>query len=63
MRCSATNSIGGDAGIGTIARTRRAHFVDGKSVKQITRDFDLARSHVLRVLRSVETVFSYEREV
>ena len=46
-----------------IARIRRAHFVDGKSIKQITREFDLARNTVRRVLRSGETAFSYEREV
>ena len=49
--------------VDTIARIRRAHFVDGKSIKQITRDFDLARNTVRRVLRSGETVFSDEREV
>jgi AraC-like DNA-binding protein len=46
-----------------IARIRRAHFVDGKSIKQITREFDLARNTVRRVLRSGETAFSYQREV
>ena len=46
-----------------IARVRRAHFVDGKSIKQITREFDLARNTVRRVLRSGETAFSYERAV
>lgn len=54
---------GGDAGSDTIARIRRAHFVDGKSIKQITREFDLARNTVRRVLRSGETAFYYEREV
>jgi transposase len=49
--------------VDTIARIRRAHFVDGKSIKQITREFDLARNTVRRVLRSGETAFSYEREV
>lgn len=49
--------------VDTIARIRRAHFVDGKSIKQITREFDLARNTVRRVLRSGETAFAYEREV
>ena len=47
----------------TIARIRRAHFVQGKSIKQIVREFGLARNTVRRVLRSGETRFSYEREV
>ena len=46
-----------------IARIRRAHFVDGKSIKQITREMDLARNTVRRVLRSGETAFTYERQV
>ncbi len=49
--------------VDAIARIRRAHFVDGKSIKQITREFDLARNTVRRVLRSGETAFSYERAV
>ncbi len=49
--------------VDTIARIRRAHFVDGKSIKQITREFDLARNTVRRVLRSGETAFSYERSM
>ena len=54
---------GGMLVVDTIARIRRAHFVDGKSIKQITREFDLARNTVRRVLRSGETAFSYEREI
>jgi hypothetical protein len=34
--------------VDTIARIRRAHFVDGKSIKQITREFDLHKSQSLR---------------
>ena len=54
---------GGMLAVDMIARIRRAHFVDGKSIKQITREFDLARNTVRRVLRSGETAFAYEREV
>ncbi len=46
-----------------IARIRRAHFVDGKSIKQITREMGLARNTVRRVLRTGETKFTYERQV
>ncbi|MDT8278349.1 hypothetical protein RQ734_19995 [Roseomonas mucosa] len=46
-----------------IARIRRAHFVDGKSIKQITREMGLVRNTVRRVLRSGETAFTYERQV
>ena len=53
---------GGMLVVDMIARIRRAHFVDGTSIKQITREFDLARNTVRRVLRSGETAFSYERE-
>ena len=49
--------------VDAIARIRQAHFIDGKSIKQITREFDLARNTVRRVLRSGETAFSYERAV
>ncbi len=49
--------------VDTIARIGRTHFDDGKSIKQITRKFDLARNTVRRVLRLGETAFSYERAV
>ena len=54
---------GGVLAVGMIARVGWVHFVDGKSIKQITREFDLARNMVRRVLRSGETAFAYEREV
>jgi transposase len=47
----------------TIARIRRAHFVHGKSIKAIAREFDLARNTVRHVLRSGETSPVYERTV
>jgi transposase len=47
----------------TIARIRREHFVQGKSIKEIARDLRLSRNTVRKVLRSDETSFSYERQV
>jgi len=46
----------------TIARIRRAHFVQGKSIKAISREMGIARNTIRRVLRSQETSFSYERD-
>ena len=47
----------------TIARIRRAHFVQGKSIKAISREFGLARNTIRHVLRSGETSPSYERTI
>ena len=47
----------------TIARIRREHLVNGKSIKQIARELKLSRNTVRRVLRSGETAFVYAREV
>ena len=47
----------------TIARIRREHFVQGKSIKEIARDLRLSRNTVRKVLRSDETSFAYERQV
>ena len=47
----------------TVARIRRAHFVQGKGIKEIARELGVARNTVRKVLRSGETAFAYEREV
>lgn len=46
----------------TIARIRRAHFVQGKSIKAICRELRVSRKVVRKVLRSEATEFRYERE-
>jgi len=47
----------------TIAKIRRAHFVQGKPIKQICREMNLSRKAVRKVLRSDETAFVYKRDV
>ena len=47
----------------TIAKVRRAYFVDGKSIKQICRSLRLSQDTVRKVVRSGETAFSYDRSV
>lgn len=47
----------------TIARVRRAHFVQGKPIKAICRELNISRKVVRKVLRSGETAFDYERTV
>ena len=51
----------------TIARIRRAYFVQGKPIKQICRALKLSRKVVRKVvrkvLRSEETAFEYKRSV
>jgi len=47
----------------TIARIRRAHHVQGKSIKTIVRELRVSRKVVRKVLRSGETRFTYVREV
>ena len=47
----------------TIGRIRRAHFVEGRSIKEIARALKLSRNTVRKVLRSAETAFSYGRQV
>jgi transposase len=46
----------------TIAKIRRAHFVQKRSIRSICRDFGLSRKVVRKVLRSDATAFKYERE-
>ena len=47
----------------TIAKIRRAYFVQGKSIKAICRELRVSRKVVRKVLRSEATEFRYEREV
>ena len=46
----------------TVARIRRAHFVQGKSIKLICRELRVSRKVVRKVLRPAATEFHYERE-
>jgi hypothetical protein len=46
----------------TIAKIRRAFFVQGKPIKAICRELRLSRKVVRKVLRSRATGFHYERE-
>ena len=45
----------------TIAKIRRAHFIDGKSIKQICRELRLSRNTVRKVIRSGATEFISDR--
>ena len=45
----------------TIAKIRRAYFVQGKSIKAICRELRVSRKTVRKVIRSEETEFAYER--
>ncbi len=45
----------------TIAKIRRAYFVQGKSIKAICRELRVSRKTVRKVIRSEETEFTYER--
>jgi len=46
----------------TIAKIRRAYFVQGKAIKAICRELRVSRKVVRKVLRSEATEFRYERE-
>ena len=45
----------------TVARIRRAYFVQGKTIKAICRELRISRKVVRKVLRSEATEFRYER--
>ena len=47
----------------TVARIRREHLRNGVPIKQIARDLSLSRNTILKVVRSGETSFRYERKV
>jgi transposase len=47
----------------TIAKIRRAYFVQGKAIKEISRELKVSRKVARKVLRSEETAFAYERRV
>lgn len=47
----------------TIAKIRRAYFVQGKAIKAISRDLMVSRNVVRKAIRSGETAFTYERRV
>jgi len=47
----------------TIAKIRRAYFVQGKTIKAICRDLQVSRKVVRKVVRSGETAFEYVRTV
>jgi transposase len=46
----------------TIAKIRRAYFVDGRPIKAICRELGVSRKVVRKVIRSQATEFRYERE-
>ena len=46
----------------TIAKIRRYHFVEGKTIKQIVRELLISRNTVRKVLRSGATEHHYERD-
>jgi hypothetical protein len=50
-------------GVEAIAKIRRAHFVDGKSIKLICRELRLSRNTVRKVIRSGATEFTYDRSM
>jgi transposase len=45
----------------TIRKVRKAYFVDGKGIRQIVRDFHIARNTVRDIIRSGKTDQKYER--
>ncbi|UFS71368.1 IS21 family transposase [Geomonas sp. RF6] len=47
----------------TIRKVRKAHFVDGKGIRQIARDFNIARNTVREIIRSGKTDQKYQRSI
>lgn len=45
----------------TIAKIRRAHFIEGKPIKQICRKLRVSHNTVRKVIRSGATEFIYDR--
>jgi len=50
-------------GVDKIALIRRAHFGDGKKIKEIVRELAVSRKVVRKVVRSGATEFAYTRQV
>ena len=48
--------------VDSIARVRRAFYVQGWSLKRISRELHVSRNTIRKILRSNETEFTYERE-
>ena len=46
----------------TIAKIRRYYFVEGRKIREISRDLQVSRNTVRKVIRSGETEHRYERE-
>jgi transposase len=49
--------------VDTIARVRREHFIRHRSIREISRDLNVSRNTVRKILRSGATEFQYERKV
>nr|WP_198590392.1 helix-turn-helix domain-containing protein [Paracoccus zhejiangensis] len=49
--------------VDTIARVRRAYYVQKWSVKKIVRELHVSRNTVRKILRTDETDFSYEQSM
>jgi hypothetical protein len=47
----------------TVAKIRRAHFVEKKPIKAISRELKLSRKAVRKAIRSGATEFRYERSI
>lgn len=54
-------AVSGMLVVKTIAKVRRAFFVQSKSIKQICRELRVSRNMVRKVVRSGATEFSYDR--